>query len=618
MEYIKVKLLGILVVLTLISCSKEEEKKPNILWIVSEDNSPYLGCYGDSFANTPNIDDLAKSGFLYTHAYANAPVCAPARNTIITGVYANSNGHQHMRSKYNKSDNVKFFPNYLRQAGYYCTNNRKEDYNINVEQAMDIWDESSSNAHYKNRKEGQPFFAIFNIGTSHESSIHKTTPKNDLRHRPEDMVLPPYHPDTPEIRHDWAQFYDKIENMDTQLGELLEELKRSGEYENTIIFYYSDHGGILARSKRFVYETGTRVPMIVHIPEKFEHLNPKTTGDNKVSRLVSFVDLAPTILSLCKLPIPEFMQGEAFLGEAKTDDPEYAFMFKDRMDERYDMSRSTRDKKFRYIRNYMPYRVYGQHLNYLWNAPSTRSWEKAYTNGLCNDTQSVFWNEKPVEELYDTENDPWEINNLAEDSTYLSVLERLRKANRDWMSNIKDVGFIPEEEYAEIQSNTPLYDVMRNSQKEVDVDSLITMADFAMHATKKDIPKLVSSLNSKNSAIRYWAATGFLILGDDAKGELDMLEKTISDSSETAFLVIAEALYRIAEPEKGKALLLTALKSDNISTRVRALNIIDCVDENGQEIQKETFVVYNKGKKNPKAFDIRMCTSLLKKWNHAP
>ncbi len=612
MGYIKTKFLGILAILMLISCSEEEI--PNILWIVSEDNSPYLGCYGDTLATTPNIDTLAKSGFLYTHAYANAPVCAPARNTIITGVYANSNGHHHMRSRYNMSDKITFFPTYLRQAGYYCTNNRKEDYNMNLEQTKDIWDESSSNAHYKNRKQGQPFFAVFNIGTSHESSIHKTIPKDELRHRPEDMVLPPYHPDTPKIRHDWAQFYDKIENMDSQLGDLLQELEDSGQYDNTIIFYYSDHGGILARSKRFVYESGTRVPMIVHIPEKYKHLYPETIIENKVDRLVSFVDMAPTILSLCKIPIPEFMQGRAFLGEARTEDPEYSFMFKDRMDERYDMSRSVRDKKYRYIRNYLPYRVYGQHLNYLWNAPSIKSWEEAYKNGTCNEIQSIFWSEKPIEELYDTENDPWEVNNLAQDPIYLPILERLRKANRDWMLEIKDVGFIPEEQYGAMQFQKPLYDLTRSDLNGVKMDSLITIADFALTATKKDIPKLVSLLDSQDRAIRYWAATGILMLGQDATETLKDIDVADGESIEGASLVLAEALYRTGEHEKGKRILLKGLMSDNLFARVRALNIVDCVDESDPEVQRETVRIYDHGKHDPKAYDVRMCSYLMEKW----
>ena len=246
----------IFLIFTVIGCKEKEPiELPNILWITSEDNSPFLGCYGDEFATTPNLDKLASEGFLYTHAYANAPVCAPARNTIITGVYACSGGNQHMRSYYKKSDIVKLYPRFLKEAGYYCTNNRKTDYNIDKSQTQNLWDELGGTAHYKNRNSGQPFFAIFNSTLSHESSIHNSIPNEELRHSPEEVPLPPYHPATPEMKHDWAQYYDKVEDMDAWAGDLIKELKDNGLYENTIIFYYADHGGVLGRSKRYIYES---------------------------------------------------------------------------------------------------------------------------------------------------------------------------------------------------------------------------------------------------------------------------------------------------------------------------------------------------------------------------
>src|SRR5690606_19674947 len=241
LNLIIMRYLGILVLF--ISCTRPEPQLslPNILWITSEDNSPFLGCYGDTYATTPHLDSLAARGFLYTHAYANAPVCAPSRNTILTGVYANSAGQENMRSQYPRADQILPYPIYLKQLGYYCTNSQKEDFNIKPEQTKDLWDELGKDAHYKNRPAGRPFFAIFNSTLTHESSLHKTTPDTLLRHRPEEVRLPPYHPDTPELRHDWAQFYDKIEEMDQWVGGILQELRESGEADNTIIFYYGDH-----------------------------------------------------------------------------------------------------------------------------------------------------------------------------------------------------------------------------------------------------------------------------------------------------------------------------------------------------------------------------------------
>jgi N-sulfoglucosamine sulfohydrolase len=602
-----------------LSCSKNAEKLPlpNILWITSEDNSPFAGCYGDDFATTPNMDKLASKGFLYTHAYANAPVCAPARNTIITGVYANSGGHQNMRSNYNKSDIVRFYPRILREAGYYCTNSVKEDFNVHPEQNKNVWDASSRTAHYKDRPEGMPFFAIFNSTISHESSLHTTIPAEELRHKPEDVTLPPYHPDTPEIRHDWAQYYDKVEDMDSWIGTVLQELEESGEAENTIIFYYGDHGGTLARSKRYVYETGTRVPFIVYIPEKYKHLYPTERPGSEVNRIISFVDLVPTLLSITGIDIPEYLQGNAFLGKQKTADPEYAFMFRDRMDERFDMSRALRDHKFRYIRNYMPYRIYGQYLAYLWRAPSIRSWEAAYKAGQCNDTQSVFWNTKPAEELYDTENDPWEISNLAANPEYSYVLERMRNANRNWMLEIKDTGFFPEGQLVSRMDGTAAYDYMRNN--EVQLESIIDAAELASLATKNEIPELVTLTQSEDATLRYWGATGLLILGTEAKSESETLRLLLEDASPNVATVAAEALYNLGEKSIAQKALIEQLQSPVSAARNHVLNSIDCLGADSKEIQEATIALAKEQRKVEKpGFDLWACRELLKKWDIDP
>lgn len=612
-----IRLISIFVAGAFFSCDHQATlPPPNILWITSEDNSPFMGCYGDSLATTPNLDRLASAGFLYTHAYANAPVCAPARNTIITGVYANSGGHQHMRSYYKKSEEVKLYPQFLREAGYYCTNNLKEDFNIAPVQAKEVWHARGKDAHYKNRPAGQPFFAIFNSNITHESSLHTSIPEETLRHKPEDVVLPPYHPDTPELRHDWAQYYDKIQDMDAWVGVLLKELERSGEAENTIVFYYGDHGGVLGRSKRFVYESGTHVPFIVHIPEKYKHLYPAEKPGDQVNRLISFVDLAPTLLSIIDRPIPDYMQGQAFLGEQKTEDPEYAFMFRGRMDERYDMSRAVRDHKYRYIRNYMPYREYGQYIEYLWRAPSMRSWEAAYKAGKCNETQSIFWKTKPVEELYDTEHDPWEVNNLATHPEYRDVLERLRKANRDWMLKIKDAGFIPEAMLSDLAGNMPAYDFMRSGQP--DIEKIIDAAGSAT-ASAPDLSDLVGLLQSNNAAIRYWGATGLLIFGDKAKPAIKELKKAARDTAPNVSIVAAEALYKLGEKDAGRQALLKALESPDSFARTHALNAIHCINENTKEMKEGVIrMVKSVGEMNRQHYDLRSAKELLSKWKVDP
>lgn len=594
---------------------KIPDELPNILWITSEDNSPLLKCYGDSFATSPNLNQLASEGFRYTHAYANAPVCAPTRNTIITGIYACSGGNQHMRSQYPKSEVIKFFPQFLQQKGYYCTNNSKEDYNIPSNQTKGIWDESSNKAHYKNRPQGKPFFAVFNTTISHESCLHKSIPTENLRHDPQQVKLPPYHPDTPELRHDWAQYYDKIEDMDQWVGTILKELEESGEAENTIVFYYGDHGGVLGRSKRFVYETGTHVPFIVRIPKKYQYLYPASQPGEAVDRLISFVDLAPTLLSLIDTSIPDWMQGQAFLGKQKSPDPEYAFMFRGRMDERYDMVRAVRDKQFRYIRNYMPYRIHGQHINYLWQAPSMPSWENVFLTGKCNEIQSAFWKTKPNEELYDTEKDPWEVNNLANDPAYREVIQRLRLVTKEQAIKIKDTGFIPEGERTIRAGSVPLYDFMRTGTEPF--EAIVEAADLATLGEKKNLGQMIHWLKNEDSAIRYWAATGLLILKEDARPAIAPLKEAISDPSPDVVIVAAEALYYLGEKEAGLNAMLGALNHPDVSVRTHALNAIDYTGEKTQKVKQGVISMMNgvAAKKTSQSYDHRMVEWLDKKWS---
>lgn len=607
-------LVMILIIVPYPSAAQGQEERPNILWLVSEDNSPFVGAYGDDFATTPNLDQLASEGFMYTNAYANAPVCAPSRNTIITGVYANSGGNQHHRSNYEVSSIINFFPRLLREAGYYTTNNAKEDYNIATDQTRDIWDESSEEAHYSNRDWGQPFFAVFNTMKSHESTIHNRKSVEDLRYNPQKVSLPPYHPDTPEIRREWAQYYDSIEEMDRWIGEKLQELEESNEAENTIVFYYGDHGGVLPRSKRYVYESGTRVPFIVRIPEKFKHLWPANEPGSEVDRLVGLVDLAPTLLSIVDIEIPAFMQGDAFLGEQKTPNPYYAYMFNGRFDERNDMSRAVRDQRYRYIRNYMPYRVYGQRHDYMWRAASIRSWEQTCQRGECNEVQNAFWNSKPAEELYDTRNDPWEVHNLASDPSYQNVLERMRKANHAKMLEIKDSGFIPEAELTDRADELPIYDYMRSGN--VPLEELIETAEKATLATEDDIPLLKSFLKSDDSAIRYWGTTGLLILGEYAKPAIAQLKAALNDSSPSVVVIAAEALYNLGEKAAARSGFQNALQASNPLVRTEALNAIESVDENSQKIKEAVVAMAREaGVLKRENYDHRSARVLLDKWN---
>ena len=596
-----------------------QNDKPNILWITSEDNSPFLGCYGDAFATTPNLDKLAAEGFRYTNAYANCPVCSPARNTIITGVYAASNGNEQMRSAYPKSESVIPYPELLKKAGYYITNNVKTDYNYDGDWEG-MWDECSNTAHWKNSPDGKPFFAIFNLMTTHESQIFPFTPEAELRHKPEDVVLPPHHPDTKEMRHDWAQYYDKMEDMDAQVGDLLKELAESGLAENTIVFYYADHGGVLARSKRYIFETGTWVPFIVRIPEKYKSFFPAEDPGDAVNRNISFVDLAPTLLSIIGQEKPDYMQGNAFLGNAVEPEPEYIHMTRSRMDERIDMSRAVRDKKYRYIRNYMPFRIYLQHLAFLFNARSAQSWEDYYLAGKCNDLQSLAFQTKPVEELYDTENDPNELNNLANIPAYKEVLERMRKENYRWMKEIRDVALIPELEYEERAGDGSMYDYMRSA--DCPFDELLAAAQLATQPGNGAIQEYIELLKNDDSALRYWGVTGLLIHRENAKAALSALKAAADEDATATAVLIGETLYHLGEKELAERIFLRILKDEKRTMHERnwVLNSIDAVDFRSTQLEKWIKNFYDTNIESAKGFaiyakyDVSMCKTILEKW----
>lgn len=441
--------------------------RPNILWISTEDISPDLGSYGDHYAHTPNLDRLAAQGVRYTNAFATAPVCAPSRSAIITGMYPTTLGSMHMRSKAVPPAGVKAFPEYLRAAGYYCTNNSKTDYNFEALPAHrppdTVWDESSQTAHWRKRPDkSQPFFAVFNFTVTHESQVRvpdEQYKRNTARlkpaefHDPAKAVLPPYYPDTPLVRQDWARYHDNLTALDYLVADLLKQLEEDGLAENTLVFFWGDHGRGLPRGKRFVYDSGLRVPLLVRWPGQ---LSPGTVNDE----LVCLFDLGPTALSLAGVPVPAHMQAQAFLGAQRKAPRPFAFAHRDRMDEVEDMSRSVMGKQFHYIRNFHPDRPYFQYLDYLEEMPTMkelRRLHKEHFNALAagygqtlNAAQvRLMGPNKPPEELYDVLADPHEINNLAESPQYQATLKQMRVALEQWQQETKDLGLMPEAELRE-------------------------------------------------------------------------------------------------------------------------------------------------------------------------
>lgn len=575
------RFLELSLLIALSSLTARGAERPNVLWITSEDNGPELGCYGDTYAVTPNIDSLAAKGLRYLHAWSNAPVCAPARTTLISGLYPPSTGSQHMRSQVRLPEGFKMYPQYLREAGYYCTNHSKEDYNL-IKPGQ-VWDASDNQAHWKNRREDQPFFAIFNHTDSHESQI-RTRPHQAV-HDPAEAPVPAYHPDTPEVRQDWAQYYDKLTEMDAKVGANLKELEEAGLTEDTIVFYYGDHGSGMPRSKRWPYNSGLHVPLIVFIPEKFKHLAPEDyRAGGTTDRLVSFVDLAPTLLSLVGVPIPEHFHGHAFLGPADAGEPPYLYGFRGRMDERIDCVRVVRDQRYLYIRNYMPHKPYGQHVSYMFQTPATQVWKALHDEGKLDEAQSAFWRPKPAEELYDLEVDPDEVHNLAYDPAQRSRVAAFREVQEAWARRIRDLGFLPEDEIHERAGDDAPY-VMARDPERYPQERILSMAEMASSLAPGLTDTLIEGCRDDDSAVRFWAASGLLMRGKPAVAQgRETLLSLLKDPAVSPRVAAAEALGLHGRPEDLEPVMetlldLASLENQSLYTSIYALNAIDVLGE---------------------------------------
>ncbi len=528
--------------------------RPNILWITCEDTGPNLGFCGDKSANTPNLDKLARGGAVYRNAWSNAPVCAPARTTIITGVYPPSAGAEHMRSLVKLPAGMKLFPGYLREAGYYTSNNVKEDYN--VEKPAGTWDASSATAHWRKRPAGQPFFSVFNFTTTHESQIHRRP--HTLVHDPAGVRVPAYHPDCPEVRHDWAQYYDNLTTMDTQAGQVLGELEQDGLTQDTIVLFFGDHGPGLPRSKRFPYNSGLNVSILAVIPEKWRHLAAKDwRAGSTNNRLVGFVDLAPTMLSLAGIKAPEWYQGKAFLGPDDGGRNRYLHGFRGRMDERYDLMRSVRDERYVYIRNYMPHRVYGQYVSTMFTMPTTQAWKRLFDEGKLTPEQQAFWKEKPAEELYELPVDRDEVKNLAGDPAHKAGLDRLRSAHREHTLKIRDAGLLPEHEAEARSAGRTRWEMARDANS-YPVERVLEAAERAARREMSDVAWLEKALVDSDAGVRYWGAMGLLIRGEKAVSAASAaLMKALADSAASVAVAAGEALARHGNDEQRAAALDT-------------------------------------------------------------
>ncbi|MDZ8119079.1 sulfatase [Pontiella agarivorans] len=554
--------------------------RPNILWLTCEDNNVHwVGCYGNPYANTPNIDQLAAEGFQYMHCYANAPVCAPSRSTWITGIHAVSTGTHEMRSRNKIPFNlIQYYPDHLKANGYYVGNDIKTDYNIGGRDDKECWD-NPGRVKWAQLKASQPFFQVINNTKSHESKAHGDV--ENTEHDPADIQLRAYHPDLPDVRKSYAKYHDAMKNMDEDIGAALAKLEEYGLAENTIVIHNSDHGGVLPRSKRYVFNSGLHCPLIVRIPERYKHLWPAERPGMKVDRLVSLIDMPKTWLSLTGTPIPDVMQGTIFLGPQTEPEAPYHYAFRGRMDERTESARAICDKQFLYIRNYMPYVPWMQNLEFLWRMKATKAWEEHVKSGKATEVQSRYFKPKMFsEELYDNVNDPDSVNNLIDKVEYAEIAKRMRKELRKWQIEIYDSGLLPEFDMIKRASdhNMTIYEMVRDPDI-YNLPALLEAADVALMQDPSNASKLIKMLKHSDSGMRYWGIVGLFLI-NQMPAEVEPL---LADDSHEVRAMAAWLNIRCGDRDKGLLTLDIMLRENSYAT-LKILNIIDWIGDDAMSL----------------------------------
>ena len=565
---------------TLFVFTSAAEERPNILWITSEDNGiSWVGCYGGTNAKTPSIDKLAEEGFRYRYCFDNAAVCAPTRSIWITGMYGVSNGTQPMRSRNEiPHDKIAYYPDLLNRAGYHTSNPGKTDYNIGGREDKEPWDLKKGTQYgWKKREPGQPFFCVVNIGDSHESRAHGNV--ENTRNDPAKMKLFSYHPDLSVIRKNYAKYADAVENMDKKVGQCLAELEKDGLAENTIVIYNSDHGGVMARSKRFVYSSGIHCPLIVRIPEKFQHLYPAEKPGTVVDRLVGFVDMPKTWLSLAGAEIPNTFQGRVFLGKDADPEPEYHFAFRERADERLDNVRVMRDKRFSYHKNYMPFAPAGQHLAYLWKAKATPAWEQHHREGKTDEITGRFFRPRVSEELYDNKTDFDNVHNLIDSKEHQEKVAELKAALRKKQLELNDSGLLPEQMRVRraAANQVTIYEMIRD-EKLYPLETYLDAADVALARDAENLDAFVAALSDEDEGLRWWGIVGVHLLEDKAASVSDALETALEDEAHEIRMMAAWTLIKLGKTEKALA-CLESLLFEGTHNEIMLHNVLDWMGE---------------------------------------
>jgi len=510
--------LGILPLL-LISCScSPEQEPPNFVWIISEDNSThYMELFDPHGIATPNIAKMAEEGIRFTRAFSNAPVCSVARSTLISSCYGPRTGAQFHRASclVPLPEGVEMFPVYLKRAGYYTSNNSKEDYNYI--RGEGVWDESSRDAHWSKREPGQPFFHKESHPVSHESRLHfdgELMESYQTVCDPDSVFLFPNHPDTELFRFTTAYYLDKMLAVDLIVGRVLRQLEEAGELENTFVFYFGDHGGVLPGSKGYAYESGLHIPLVVRVPENYRHLVDMKAGDSS-DAFVSFVDFGPSLLKLAGLEIPDGIDGKSFLGTEMSsgEQEEITYGYADRFDEKYDLVRTVRKGNMKYMRSYQPFNVDGLQNNYRYLSLAYQQWRDMYRKGELDPVQSAFFEPRAPEALYDLSSDPYESINLAAEPGYSELLTEMRALMTDWVKGMPDLSFYPENVLLNRAFDNP---VQFGIQHQKDIGELIDIADLQLLPIEEAARGIHRALDSKDPVRNYWGLIVCSAFGNEA------------------------------------------------------------------------------------------------------
>ncbi|MCL4203027.1 MAG: sulfatase-like hydrolase/transferase [Pirellulaceae bacterium] len=552
-------------------------ERPNFVWIVTEDNSVhYMRMFHETGAPTPNLAAMASQGLIFDRAFSNAPVCSVARTTLATGLYAPRVGTQyHRRIKPAQlPEGWRMFPFYLREAGYYTTNNSKKDYNC--EEGSGVWDASTNRATWRDRPNREtPFFHMQSFPVSHESSLHFTAKQIDpaaLRTDPRTVALAPQHPDTELFRYTYARYHDRMKDVDDIVGRMLAQLEEDGLLEDTFVFYFGDHGGVLPGSKGYLHEVGLHVPLVVRVPENWKHLVPLPRG-SRVQGFVSFIDFGPTVIHLAGVPLPGHFDGRPFLGRGITAEElnarDETFAYADRFDEKYDLCRSLRKGRYKYLRNYQAFYPDGLQNNYRYNMLAYQQWRELYRKGQLNEVQRRFFESKPVELLFDVEADPYEVRNLAGDPAYADVLRDLRTRLQARVKGLPDLSFYPESHLVKHAMNDP---VAFGKQHADEIAQLVDIADLALLPFDEAAAGLASALRSDDPWKRYWASIVCSCFGERAKSLADDARQLLDDPELLVRVRAAEFLGILGAADPRPALYQALEATDSPVEALLTLN----------------------------------------------